>query len=540
MPLPTPQRSDPINQTSWDSGMITSLPPEELPEDAAALIENFEFDRLGNLKSRFGVRAVLNGSLQSDQTETITSIFIPRFVGGTSPILFTAGNDLFNLTGNSSATNLTGAFTFPDGNRWYWVMFDEFAIGIHGSSTERPIKVNSAVTVTTLNANAPFAGHGVVWNNRLWLSGVGSNQNTIFGSAINDPEDWTTTGDAGAITLGIDIGDGDKIYALSVFRGDLYVYKRDKIYVVSAISAPATLPANLRVDVYAPNLGCIYPATIQNVIDDQLFVSAAGVTSLSLAPLGNIEGAVVSNNIAELGKLKRIFDPVSVASGFSPVAHNLKQKQQYLLAIPSQMGNGTNTAWVLDYSDIAQKNEFGLPKVRWCKFTGDVYGTAYFTNLDNSDVYLIASVPPGGGGETVISAYNPNHPDELYSQTATATTKRLITRAFGNSKKRSLWYRFGVGFLKVTTTVAFDVKWYFENYLTTQAGSYSHSSDGAIANLHRTYWRGFKKSDSGRKANLVQLEIFANTASQGFVIKSIELEHTKLNHRRSQTAFVSD
>lgn len=540
MPLQNIQRVDPISQTSWDSGMINSLPPEELPDDAAALIENFEFDELGNLRSRFAIR---EGFLDSGFTDLFTSIFTALYSSGTRRFYVTAANDLYEMTGGVpgiTLNDITGAFVFPSGNRWYWVMFDDFAIGIHGSSTERPIKISSAGTVTTLNASAPFASHGVLWNNRLWLAGVGSNRNTIFGSAINDPEDWTSTGDNGAITLGIDINDGDFIRALSVFRGNLIVYKNNKINVVSSISAPATIPSNLRVDVYTTNVGTSYPATVQDVLDDQVFLSHAGITSLALAPLGDIRGSVLSNNIEELKKVGVVLTD-SVANGHSACAITYPQKQQYLVFLPSNLNQGLgNVLWVMDYSDIQQKDVFGNPKVRWCKFTGDVVGSAYSLVLETYESLLVGVIAGTLDPSSVIGLYVPIGTLASYSNANIATAKTLLTRAFGNSRLRSLWDRFCITLNKHTTDVAFNLDYFYDNYLTAKAGGYSKSLTGTPANNHRSIWHSFRKNDSGRKANLVQIRVQASTIDQGFTVKGISLTHTELNHRQAKTSWVSD
>lgn len=532
MGLPKVQRVDPIVQRSWDGGMVMveSLAPEQIPSDSAAHILNFEIDKIGNLKTRVATQAFFTTS----EDDPLTSLVLARFSDGNSLFAYTQGSKLFTRIGSTN-TDVTGAFVFPNGNRWYWVMFDDWLIGIHGSASTRPIKIDSSGNVTTLNANAPFAGHGVVWNNRLWLSGVTSNRNTIYASAINDPEDWTTTGDAGAITLGVDIGDGDKIHALSVFRGNLMVYKRAKINVVYAISAPATIPSNIRVDLYTSKLGCMYPATIQDALDDQLYLSESGVASLALSSQGDIEGAILSTNISDIGSI-----PVgSETIASSPCSIVIKGRQQYWLALPNSLSNSFgDTVWVLDYSDIKKRDAEGLPKVKWVRFDDDAFGTAYCEQDSTYTIYLVAQQFVNSVN-TPVRFYSPSDPSMSFAGTY---TRRLLTRGYFSESPmiRTLWHRFGLSFIKLSTTVAFTINYYYDNYLSAVAGSYSHSSDNSIPNTHRTYWRSFKKNDSGRKANIVQLEITANTTGQGFVVKAAHLEQTALNHKRAKTGWVSD
>jgi hypothetical protein len=552
MPLPNQQRTDYIVQTSWASGMITSLPPEELPEDAAALIENFEFDDIGNLKSRYPVRSTSDGSLDLGNTTSLSSIFVANFSDGIQNIYVTRGTDLYRTTGGVPGTalsSLTGAFTFPNGNRWYWLMFQDFAVGINGSvdNNNNPIKITSGNVVTKLDSagdSHPAARHGVVWNNRLWLSGLGSNSSTIYGSAINDITSWTPDGtDDGPVQLLINDTDGDEIYALSVFRGNMIVYKRNHIYIVSAVSAPATIPSNLRVDLYAQNIGCVYADTIKNVLDDQVFLSPSGVASLSLATLGDVRGAILSDNIAELSSIPTV---LTGAINSSATAHNLVQKRQYFLALPNNLTTLTdgNVVWVMDYSDIQQRDIFGNPKVRWCKFTGDIFGTAYATEFRVSQIetYLVG-VPAGIlSTNAVLGWYTPIGEIADYTDAGILTSKVLLTRAFHGASPlvRSLWHRFGLSFIRITDTVSYTVFYYFDNFLSNSAGNYSFTDSTPASQTNRFKWRTFKKNDSGRKANLVQLRITANTIDQAMTIKGIHLEFTPLTHRRANTSWVSD
>lgn len=530
MPLQNIQRSDPIVQGSWDSGMITSLPPEELPEDAAAFIKNYEFDDTGNLRGR--EPSVAFASLPD--SNVISSLFHAKFSNGTEFFVYTSGTSLFTMDTAGVSTDRTGAFSFPAGTRWYWRMFDDFAIGVMGSSTQRPIKISSAAAVTTLNASAPFASRIEVWNSRLWLSGINANGtgNTLFASAINDPEDWTTTGDAGAITLGVDINDGDSIFALSVFRGNLFPYKERSIHVVSAISAPATIPSNLRVDLYTRNFGTRHQLTVQNVLDDQLFLSRSGVVSLTLAPLGDIAGAVISNNLIELDKLF----PGNEGPNSSPTSIVIKQKQQYWLAIPDGIVPNSTTEYrlfVCDFSDINQKDVNGFPKVRWCVFDEDVYGSAYTewpSDISGLTSYIISRVTSLGAGLSFVryTGLSDNY-------NTTSISRQLLTRAYGDVGLRSLWYRFGMTFKKITSDISMKVNYYFNNSVDTPAGSYNHLSLSSVRN-HNTLWKGFRKNGKGRKASLAQLEIIQNGAANGLILKSFSLEKTLLNHRRSKDA----
>lgn len=535
MGLPEVKRADDIVQGSWDSGMITILPPEELPPDAAVLIQNFEFDSKGNLVTRAGAFTSFN----IGDDEHITSLFRAKYSDGTVFIIGTTPTRIFKVDQDgTNFTNITGLFVLPtDARRWHWVMFNDFAIGTaQGQGT--PLKVSNAGTVSFLN-NAPASARAIeVWNNRLWLAENG--ENTVYGSSINDPEDWTIDDDAGAITLGVDIGDGDRILALKQFKGSLYVYKRTKIHVISAISAPATIPSNLRVDIYTDDIGLAASDSIQTLLDDQIFLSDLGVMSLALAPLGETRTSILSRNIDELSGLQ-ITDVVNTAPIESELitSLNIPGLQQYLLSIPASFSpTGSDIVYVMDYSDIMQRDEEGFPKVRWCVFDGTITGSAYVERIVSGVKSYFVAKRFVTSTNTPVFTYSPLVAARTFD--TTATTKRFLSRAFGLSTIRSLWHRFAVSLTKLTTNVTFITNYYFDNYTTSVAGTYTHTLTGTPSNSNRTIWKSFKKNDSGRKANLVQIEITANTVSQGFTIKSLHMENTKLNFRRATTKWNSD
>ena len=547
MPLPTPQRSDPITQNSWERGMITSKPAEELPPNSASSLLNFEFDSESNLNTRNGVTLFLD----TGETTRITSMFRAEYSDGTVWILFTTGTKLYRCTeSGGSLTDITGALTFPNNTFWTWVMFNDFAIGVNGATSgTNPVKVNAAGTASLL-ANAPFARDIEVWNNRLWLVETGSNKNRISGSAINLPEDWTVDDDAGAIQLPIDPNDGDFIKKIRAFKGSLYVQKEKKINIVSPIGSPATIPANLRVDVYTSKVGTISGFSNQNVIDDQLYLGEAGVMSLALSPLGELSGSIISENIKELALLKKTSDELA-----SLVLDDVKQ---YWISIPSTISSsGFNELWALDYARITERDEKNFPIVRWVKMDGLVAGTAYCERLDQTyKRYLIGGYTVSGQN-TKIYQYEPSNPSKTFNDNGAAYTQTIKTKAFssGSPLLRNLWYRFGAALKVISANLSLNINYYFNN-APTPSGSYQEAftfsgtgltlwgastwngglwNDSELIQQEEVIWRKFRKNSKGRKSRLVTLEFSCTSANQGFNLKFIELVFSKLNQKRTRT-----
>lgn len=551
MGLPTAQRIDPIVQNNWQLGMITSVPPEEIPIGGARLLNNLEFDLDSNLVTRNGTILFVD----TGETTRTTSMFRAEYSDGTVWILITTGSKLFRCTeAGGSLTDITGALTFPSNTRWQWVMFGDFAIGVNGATSgTNPVKVNAAGTASLL-ANAPFAKFIEVWNNRIWVvRAAATERNSVYASAINLPEDWTVDDDAGAIQLPIDPNDGDYINGLKAFKGSLYVHKRKKINFVSPISAPATIPGNLRVDVYTTNVGCVSGYSIQNVIDDQLFLGEPGVMSLALAPLGELKGSVISRNIGELSKLKKTSSALKEV-----IAYVFDDMNQYVISIPSTLSvSGFNEAWVLDYQKINERDEKGFPIVRWSRFDGDIAGTAYTERLDGDyKTYLVAKYPDGAT-DVVINQYTPTNPIKSFSDSGEAYTQILRSKSFTPNTPlfRNLWYRFGAALKLISENLTLAINWYYNNAASSSGnygftfvfddsglslyGSAVYGTDlyGAADAIEReeVVWRKFKKKSRGRKQRTVALELVVAQPDQGFIVKFIQLEFTQLNHRRART-----
>lgn len=552
MPAPAHSKEKtPIYQNTWQRGMITSSPPEDIPIDAARLLLNLEFDVESNLITRNGTTLFLT---VTGETGRITSAFRAQYSDGTVWILITTGTKLYRCTeSGGSLTNITGALTFPNNTKWQWVMFGDFAIGVNGATSgTNPVKVNAAGTASLL-ANAPFAKYIEVWNNRIWVvRAAATERNSVYASAINLPEDWTVDDDAGAIQLPIDPNDGDYINGLRKFKGSLYVHKRKKINVVTPIGTPATIPGNLRVDVYTTNVGTLSGYSIQNVIDDQLFLSESGVMSLVLAPLGELKGSIISQNIQELGQLKK-------TSAVNEIeAYVLDDVNQYVISIPSTVSaSGLNEGWVLDYQKINQRDELGFPIVRWVKVDGLVLGTAFTERLDqNYKRYLIAGYS-NGVNDTKIYSYEPANPVRVFNDNGAAYTQQLKTKFYfiTSALLRSLWHRFGIGLTLVSDLLDVSIDYFFDNKESV-SGNYAESLNAVTPSIalygsglfgtalwtspsqlfrDRVIWRQFRKNSFGRKARTVALSFRCTTADQGFVLKSTQIDGTLLNHKRTRS-----
>lgn len=362
-----PIRITPIVQHSFAGGINTVLPSELIADNEAQDILNMEFADDDHLRTRAGAQLWQldpDGDVTDQFPDRITSIHYYENDFGEISILVTSGGRLYASSNlNPEMTDITGALVLSSTTLWQWKNWQGFAIGVSRAIIgNNPIKFDGLVA-SALGGSPPFAKYLEIWNERLWLVSA-DDPNTVYGSALGDPENWTVDGADDAVIIDVGKNDGDKITGIYAFRGVLYVFKRTKIYKIAALNGSIpTDVGNLYVDVYASNIGCVSPYSIQAVLDDVLFLSDSGVASLVQAPLGELKTAIVSQKVKELKTiLKNSQEIPSIV---------IEEANQYWLVIPSgQSPTGQAQAYILDVRRIQE----GI--IRWTRFTGPVAGTA--------------------------------------------------------------------------------------------------------------------------------------------------------------------
>src|SRR5215813_5103520 len=211
----------PLTIPGWGRGIITSQPSTEIPDDAAQDILNMEFDDSDNLSCRNGLTQLFATTFAN----RITSLYYFTSTAGEIGILYTTGSQVRIVgTNGLGDTNLTGALTLANNTFWQWITYKNLAIGVSkASSGDNPIKVSTAPVAAALGGSPPKGKYIALWENRVWIVSA-TEPNQLWGSKLGDPENWTTgVGAADAITLDVEISDGDTISGLFATRDALYV-----------------------------------------------------------------------------------------------------------------------------------------------------------------------------------------------------------------------------------------------------------------------------------------------------------------------------
>jgi hypothetical protein len=527
----------PLTVQDWSLGINTSKPRTEIEDNEAQEILNMEFDDSGNLSTRRGIQEFLATTFGS----RITSLHYFVTDAGEEGILFTSGDKLFIAAmDGSGSTDISGVLVFPSDTYWQWVTFGGLAIGVNkATSGTNPVKVDTSSVAAQLGGTAPKGKYIEVWNSRVWIISA-TEPNKIWGSSLNNAEDWTTTGAAGKVELAIDPDDGDEITGLFATRSALYVFKSKRIYRIVAASnlVSAADATNLKVEIYAQNIGCVSPYSIKQVIDDVVFLSEQGLASLKLAEaVEDFRTALFSKNVATIARTPKSTDEIPL--------FNFDTASQVWLTFPAVMSlTGSNQTFVMDYFKL---NENIL---RWTRFDGLASGTCYTAFPSNSGkTYLIGA--ENAAGTFQIFKYIPrditaafNDDDEIY-------TKQLVMKAYNVNLPlmRKQFMKWGIGFDLLTNTVAIAVQYYLDGNIS-KGGTYGFnlSGEGTGALWDEALWdvalwdtavvlpqdivRKLLSNSSGQRGQDITFIVTNAQLDQGFVIKNFMLFFSLLSEKK--------
>ena len=142
------------------------------------------------------------------------------------------------------------------------------------------------ITVTGTKGVTHVTSH----DHHLIAAGVEDNENTVYYSVYNNPNDFTGAG-AGSVTI------SDKIVGIRGFREDLIVFCENSLHKLVNINDSN----NIRIDPIAENVGCLSGYSIQEIGGDLIFLAPDGLRTVAgTARIGDVELGTVSKAIQPL------------------------------------------------------------------------------------------------------------------------------------------------------------------------------------------------------------------------------------------------
>lgn len=528
-----------VSINDFGGGINHRLPATDIEDNQLVDALNLELDRRQSLRSRGGASRISTASAPS----AITGLHYYRVAAGSATVIAsTSAGPVYQMSvGGGNLTLASAGVTLPASADWHWVTFNDKAIGVNGSTAggeANPVEKNGIGANVTAHGTAPRGRLIAVWNNRLFIVDA-TQHNVLKWSAVNSDTDWTTTGILGTGSANIGQNDGDTITALAVFAGNLWIFKRTKIYQLSA-GSPVVDSSQWDLRLYANGAGCISPYTVQQVGDDLVFLSDEGVLSLrSVQELANTRKSPVSALIPELASLSKATTKYLSAT--------LPDKGQYWVVVPEGLTSSTlDVAWVLDYTRLAAGGS-----VAWTRFNGSVVGGAYATVLDSGQPRLYIGTSAGSILRYADAGVWADQPAGV-----NVSFRKLVrTKAFamGERLQRKEFLRLGIELFSEVSEIELDISYRLDErdarqktvrkvFNTTLAADNWDEGEWDTA-----LWSGNESANldtffrlvgvSGRRSQTLQLFIqdtddVGQTGGQNpqFVFKGLRIDFNPLTH----------
>uniref|UniRef100_A0A6M3KZF8 Uncharacterized protein n=1 Tax=viral metagenome TaxID=1070528 RepID=A0A6M3KZF8_9ZZZZ len=206
-------------QEVMDNGIFRGVEANnpEYPRGHAWDLVNMRYDRNSGDPEKLRGYLLLGSSIGS----AISGLF--DMDEGTRLIACAEDGKIYHRTTGSWAACTGGTgFSTTSGVRWSGGMFYGATTGarllVISNGIDVPKKVTTAGVVSTLGGSPPAAGQfGCAWAGRWWLA----SGDTVYGSKVNDCEEWATT----ALNVQIVSEDGN-ITGMKPFGDSLLIFKR--------------------------------------------------------------------------------------------------------------------------------------------------------------------------------------------------------------------------------------------------------------------------------------------------------------------------
>ena len=511
----------------WGGGLNQSLASKDIEDNELAASLNMELTATQALRKRDGTSLADNGATLA--SSTLKSLVTYQRNNGSEVVIGTYGNKIYRTApadpGSHTLTDITGvAITMSNNSDWDWAVMDDKLYGVDGqaATSTNPIVIadhttDAAVATATAPDSFPRGKFITTFARRLWIVDATA-PNTLHYSGLGDALMWDTSSgaaNAGSIVVGQD--EGDYITGIMPWLDRLIIFKRKRIYMLIP-GSPNTDRTQFNMKLLTDRLGCVDWRTIQQVLNDVIFLSDYGVASLQATQqFGDLRQAILSAKVPNIAESAKNVNWASVV---------LPHKQQYWLT-----NNGTDVVWVMDFSQTFSGGPFA-----WMKFDGDVVGASYAVaeNAGMTQLYI-------GNADLVV--YDPDVFDDQDTTDTSDAYFRTKAYSLNEPLRRKEFYKFGVEFEAESDPVNFDISYRLDQNdgrIKTVSGSFSSLSTGSVLDGDDLLWDVPLTSGSfylatgvsedtdlvwpirgkaGRRAQTIQYIFTHGTAAQGFKVK---------------------
>ena len=198
----------------------------------------------------------------------IISGVLTRYVVATdgATVWWLNGTTWTNITGSVSLTPVASTLVSFQTMSNYLIGYD----GLNDPWTWD----GQASAILLLPGTPPIGNIGIVFQNYLFYAGVATAPSRLYFSDLGDPTTWP------AINF-IDVPspyDGDPITGLAILYGNLIIFKRHSIYIMTGTSA-----TTFALSATNAAVGCVSPYSVVGVENNVYFVSDKGLYAINLS-----------------------------------------------------------------------------------------------------------------------------------------------------------------------------------------------------------------------------------------------------------------
>lgn len=348
-------------------------------------------------------------------TSRVTSIVQFTKEDGTSGIFITSGSKIWRFdASNNFFVDASGGLTLPSDTYWQWVVYRDTLIGVNRANTAsgatNPVKITSTTGSAVALGGTPPKGRFIeFFNDRIWIVNE-DDPSSIKCSALGLVENYTNVGISGAQSFEI----GAEITGIRAHKDRLFIFTKSSTHYIQP-GSPNTDISQYELKIFNPKVGCVSAYSIQAVLDDLIFLSSYGLTSLAaVQEFGDFEAAILSQNLADLNNFQ--------LGGDNSGSAVYSAKSQYFISAPLGVNTNHTKTFVFDFTAM-QSREVGFTEM-----DGLLLAPCFAEVILNGKRRLLAGGYSDATNQSNTFVYKLDEPN-IFNDDGAVYTQRIITKA---------------------------------------------------------------------------------------------------------------
>ena len=293
-------------------GLILDQDVYSMPPGSASILRNFEPSILGGYRRINGTAKY--SSSQVNGSNVVQGVFVYNdqvFAISNGTLARSSGSTWTSVT---TGLNASGRY---NGERFNYENTEKLIL-VNGADAPRVLSGNTVSTISSSGVPTD-AQYVASFRNHMFYTGMSSNPQEIVFSAPFNEDDVDASNGAGSIKV------DDSVTGLKVFRDNLFIFCRDRIFKLTGSGL-----ASFAIENVSRFIGCLDGFSIQEIGGDLAFLGPDGIRTVQgTARIGDIELGSISKPI------QRRFEDI-VLDRISSVV--IREKSQYRLFTPSTGG----------------------------------------------------------------------------------------------------------------------------------------------------------------------------------------------------------